>query len=79
MEKNHGCGYFYLEGAEIYELDSNPILGNLKMKNSISNINKEIRSFYDLMDEMKKKHEDKNNMMAYIDIQEWSDYLYYEM
>ena len=49
------------------------------MKNSISNINKEIKSFYDLMDEMKKKHEDKNNMMAYIGIQEWSDYLYYEM
>ena len=78
LEKKHGCSHFYLEGAEIYELDSNPILGSLRMKNSISNINKEIKSFYGLMDEMKKEQEDKNNMMAYIGIQEWSDYLYYE-
>lgn len=101
LEKHNGCDYFYLEGAEIYSYDSKPcFLSNLEMKGKISHIDKEIKDFYQQMDEMKKRYDKtykkisnneknandaqklqkiKDEMMNYIGIQEWSDYLYYEM
>lgn len=76
LEKHRGCKFFWLEGAEVYELSAwlgSAWLGNLKMRRQVSRIEDEIQRFYQELNEMKP-----NERMRMLGIREWSDYLYYE-
>ena len=73
LEKQRGCRFFWLEGAEIYEYGGPALFGNLKMCRQISRIETEIANFYRELDGVKP-----DERMGMIGIQEWADCLYYE-
>jgi hypothetical protein len=73
LEKQRGCRFFWLEGAEIYEYGGPALFGNLKMHRRISRIGTEIANFYRELDGVKP-----DERMGMIGIQEWADCLYYE-
>ncbi len=73
LEKHHGCRYFWLEGAEVYEYNGPALFGNLKMRRKISRIKDEIENFYQELATAKPAER-----MSLIGIQEWADCLYYE-
>ena len=73
LEKQRGCRFFWLEGAEIYEYGGPALFGNLKMCRQISRIETEIANFYRELDGVQP-----DERMGMIGIQEWADCLYYE-